>query len=459
MKVLKFGGTSVGTVESLQNVKNIVENQTEPVIVVVSALGGLTDMLIRTARAAAVGDKIYQENVASIIERHHHIIDSLVPSSRRAELLPVVDSLLDELRNIFKGISLIRDLSPRSLDIIVSYGERLSSAIIARIIEGAKLLDSRYFIKTLNKHNRHVLDADLTDRLIHASFDELSDAPVIIVPGFISTDAAGDVTNLGRGGSDYTAAILAAALDAESLEIWTDVDGFLTADPRRVNGTHVIPHLSFVEAMDLCNFGAKVIYPPTIYPVFHKNIPIYIKNTFNPSAPGTCVSDLPESATSYYSIKGVSSIPDTCLITISGSSLTDEPAIRTKIFNTLGRQGVSLFLVSQDTPQSSLAFVIRSSEQEIAIKALSEEFRNEVQTGEISSIDVTPELATLAVVGDHILESNIDLSKTIQDQFRQQGIPVFASAIAATATNLSFVIKSSDERSALQFSHDTIFSI
>ena len=290
MKVLKFGGTSVGTVESLRNVKAIVESQTEPVIVVVSALGGITDQLINTAKLAAKGDISHLESYARIVERHREVIKGIVPEALQMDVLSIVNPILEELGNIYRGVSLIKDLSDRTLDIIVSYGERLSSVIISRIINGAIHFDSRNFIKTEKRWNKHVLDNETTQKLIHEVFDTV-DFKVALVPGFISSDANGNVTNLGRGGSDYTAAILAASLNANTLEIWTDVDGFMTADPRVINGALVIDHLSFTEAMELCNFGAKVIYPPTIYPVFHKNIPILIKNTFNPDAPGTRISD------------------------------------------------------------------------------------------------------------------------------------------------------------------------
>lgn len=290
MKVLKFGGTSVGTIDSLRNVKSIVEQNDEQTIVVVSALGGLTDRLIATAKKAAEGGDAYYPDFEAMVARHHDIINGMVPAESIREVTAIADTLLGELGNIYKGVSLIKDLSPRSLDIIVSYGERLSSTIISYIIKDAVLMDSRNFIKTLDQFGKHILDNDSTQHLIHQTFDN-ADYKVAVVPGFISTDANNDITNLGRGGSDYTAAILAAALDARVLEIWTDVDGFMTADPRIIDNTYVIDHLSFIEAMELCNFGAKVIYPPTIYPVFHKNIPIYIKNTFNPTAPGTCISE------------------------------------------------------------------------------------------------------------------------------------------------------------------------
>ncbi len=340
MKVLKFGGTSVGTVESLRSVKAIVEACDEPVIVVVSALGGITDQLINTAKLAAKGDIAHLESYARIVDRHRKVIEGVVPSSDQLEVLSIVNPLLEELGNIYRGVSLIKDLSDRTLDIVVSYGERISSVIVSHVISGAVHLDSRSFIKTVKKWDKHILDNDATQPLIHAAFDHL-ESKVTVVPGFISSDAEGNVTNLGRGGSDYTAAILAAALDARVLEIWTDVDGFMTADPRVISGALVIDRLSFTEAMELCNFGAKVIYPPTIYPVFHKNIPILIKNTFNPEAPGTLISDEPQND-GEKAIKGISSINDTCLITVVGLGMVGVIGVNSRIFNSLAKNGISV---------------------------------------------------------------------------------------------------------------------
>ncbi len=287
MKVMKFGGTSVGSVNSILSVKRIVESANEPVIVVVSALGGITDKLINTSKMAAVGDSAYEGEFREIVYRHVEMIKEVIPAGeKQVSLQRQIGELLNELKDIFQGIYLIKDLSPKTSDTIVSYGERLSSIIVTALIEGAKWFDSRTFIKTERKHSKHTLDTELTNKLVKEAFQSIP--KVALVPGFISSDkTTGDVTNLGRGGSDYTAAIIAAALDAASLEIWTDVDGFMTADPRVISTAYTITELSYVEATELCNFGAKVVYPPTIYPVCHKNIPIIIKNTFNPDGVGT----------------------------------------------------------------------------------------------------------------------------------------------------------------------------
>ena len=454
MKVLKFGGTSVGTVESLSSVKKIVEGCNEPVIVVVSALGGITDQLINTAKLAAQGDKSHLDCYARIVERHNNVIAKMVPADKLEGLKAIVDPLLEELGNIYKGVSLIKDLSDRTLDIIVSYGERLSSVIISRIIKDAQHYDSRNFIKTEQQFGKHILDNDTTQKYIHATFDN-NNFKVAVVPGFISSDENGNITNLGRGGSDYTAAILAATLNASVLEIWTDVDGFMTADPRVINNTYVIDHLSFVEAMELCNFGAKVIYPPTIYPVCHKNIPIWIKNTFNPTAPGTCISEQRPSPEGK-AIKGISSINDTCLITVSGLGMVGIIGINARIFNALAKNGVSVFLVSQASSENNTSFAVKNADADLAVSVLKEEFAVELQSGEISDITPEPNLATVAIVGENMKHST-GIAGKLFNTLGRNGINVIACAQGASETNISFVIDLKNLRKALNVIHDSFF--
>ena len=454
MKVLKFGGTSVGTVESLRSVKKIVEDCNEPVIVVVSALGGITDQLINTAKLAAQGDSSHLESYSRIVERHNNVITNMVPTDKIDELKSIVNPLLEELGNIYKGVSLIKDLSDRTLDIIVSYGERLSSVIISRIIKDAQHYDSRNFIKTEKQFGKHILDNDTSQKYIHATFDN-NNFKVAVVPGFISSDENGYITNLGRGGSDYTAAILAATLNASVLEIWTDVDGFMTADPRVINNTYVIDHLSFVEAMELCNFGAKVIYPPTIYPVCHKNIPIWIKNTFNPTAPGTCISEQRPSPEGK-AIKGISSINDTCLITVSGLGMVGIIGINARIFNALAKNGVSVFLVSQASSENNTSFAVKNADADLAVSVLKEEFAVELQSGEISDITPEPNLATVAIVGENMKQST-GIAGKLFNTLGRNGINVIACAQGASETNISFVIDLKNLRKALNVIHDSFF--
>ena len=454
MKVLKFGGTSVGSVESMSSVKQIVESCHEPVIVVVSALGGITDRLIETARVAVVGGDGYESHFRAIVERHKTMVQQAVEPAKQLELLALIDPLLGELGNIFRGVSLIKDLSTKTLDTIVSYGERLSSLIVSRVIEGAIHYDARFFIKTSRQYGKHIVDFDETNKLVKRYFAELP--RVAVVPGFIASDRiTGDVTNLGRGGSDYTASILATALGASQLEIWTDVDGFMTADPRVINTAYVIEHLSFTEAMELCNFGAKVIYPPTIYPVFHKNIPILIKNTFNPSAPGTLIS-ADHSHFEGKAIKGISSINDTCLITLSGMGMVGVIGINSRIFNTLARSGVSVFLVSQASSENNTTFAVRNADADVAVRVLREEFKGEMAVGEISSIEAEKELATVAIVGEN-MKHTPGIAGKLFNVLGRNGINVIACAQGASETNISFVIARDSLRKALNVIHDSFF--
>lgn len=454
MKVLKFGGTSVGTIESLTSVKNIVEGCNEPVIVVVSALGGITDQLINTAKLAAKGDVTHYDSYISIVNRHNDVINNMVSADKIDYVKSIINPLLEELGNIYKGVSLIKDLSDRTLDIIVSYGERLSSVIISGIIKDAQHYDSRNFIKTEKQFDKHILNNDTTQQYIHATFDN-NNFKVAVVPGFISSDENGNITNLGRGGSDYTAAILAATLNASVLEIWTDVDGFMTADPRVINNTYVIDHLSFIEAMELCNFGAKVIYPPTIYPVCHKNIPIWIKNTFNPKAPGTCISEQRPSPEGK-AIKGISSINDTCLITVSGLGMVGIIGINARIFNALAKNGISVFLVSQASSENNTSFAVKNADADMAVNVLKDEFAVELQSGEISDITSEPNLATVAIVGENMKQST-GIAGKLFNTLGRNGINVIACAQGASETNISFVIDLKNLRKALNVIHDSFF--
>lgn len=455
MKVLKFGGTSVGTVKSLTHVKRIVESEEEPVIVVVSALGGITDMLIATARMASKGDTSYLQNYAKIIERHNDVINGMVPKDKLLDVHSVVDPLLEELGNIYRGVALIKDLSSRSLDIIVSYGERLSSAIISRIIDSAQYFDSRNFIKTVRQFNKHMVDFPTTESLVRSVFDRFS-GKVAVVPGFISSDKEnGDITNLGRGGSDYTASIIAASLNARLLEIWTDVDGFMTADPRVISNAYVIDQLSFVEAMELCNFGAKVVYPPTIYPVFHKNIPIIIKNTFNSAAPGTKISNDVVHEDSR-AIKGISSISDTSLVTVSGLGMVGVIGINSRIFQCLAQNGISVFLVSQASSEHNTTFALKSDDADLAVAVLNKEFEKEIEIGEITSITAEKNLATVAVVGEN-MKHTPGIAGKLFNSLGRSGISVIACAQGASETNISFVVNGDNLRKTLNVIHDSFF--
>jgi len=454
MKVLKFGGTSVGSIESIQNVKKIAEAHQEPIIVVVSALGGITDQLLKTARMAVAGDSGYLQEIETIVNRHYNVIEGVVLADKKAETRQMVNELLDELTNIYKGVFLIRDLSPKTNDMIVSYGERMSSVIVSNAISEAKLYDSREFIKTDTQFGKHNCNFGLTNKLVKETFTELP--PIALIPGFVSTDSVtGEITNLGRGGSDYTAAIVAAALQADILEIWTDVDGFLTADPRIISNAYVIDKLSFVEAMELCNFGAKVIFPPTIYPVYHKNIPIVIKNTFNPDAPGTFISrDMVGDKKK--AIKGISSINDACLITVQGLGMVGVIGVNFRIFRALAKSGISVFLVSQAASENNTSFGVRNADADLAVKVLKEEFEHEISIGEINDIKAEKDLACVAIVGEN-MKHTPGIAGKLFGTLGRNGINVIACAQGASETNISFVIRVDSLKKALNVIHESFF--
>ena len=455
MKVLKFGGTSVGSVESILRVKKIVEAQSEPVIVVVSALGGITDKLIRTGQMAVEGNVQYVQSFSEIASRHEEMIESVVPEGERREtLLVTVRSLLEELRSIYQGVFLIRDLSSKTQAAIVSYGERMSSRIVAAIIKDSEWLDSREFIKTERQGTKNVLATELTNELVTTHFSPLT-SHITVMGGFISTDKdSGEITNLGRGGSDYTASILAAALGASVLEIWTDVDGFMTADPRVIQTAYTIPELTYVEAMELCNFGAKVVYPPTIYPVCVKNIPILIKNTFNPDGEGTVIKSEVKDDTR--SIKGISSIKGTSLITVAGLSMVGVIGVNRRIFSRLAENGISVFMVSQASSENSTSIGVRAEDCDAACRVLNLEFEKEIADGRMFPMQAESGLATVAVVGEN-MKHTPGIAGKLFGTLGRSGISVIACAQGASETNISFVIDEKFLRKALNSIHDSFF--
>ncbi len=457
MKVMKFGGTSVGSVNSILNLKSIVETaaRLENVIVVVSALGGITDKLIKTAELAVNSDGTFKEEFQQIVARHHELIYSIIQDeAERMPLLLEVDKLLNELDNIYQGLALINNMTPKSEATIVSYGERLSSRIVTALIEGAVRYNARKFIKTEVKHGKNILASEETDRFIHEHFDNSNDR-IVIVPGFIAQDKdSEEITNLGRGGSDYTAAIIAATLKADMLEIWTDVDGFMTADPRVINNAYTIHHLSYVEATELCNFGAKVVYPPTIYPVFKANIPIKIKNTFNPESEGTIIDAHSEDEGRL--IKGISSINDTDLLTVQGLGMVGVVGVNHRIFQALANAGISVFLVAQASSENSTSLGLRHVDSAKACEVLNKEFEKEISMGLMESVHATSDLSTVAIVGENMRHNAGIIGKLFQTLGRN-GINVIACAQGGQETNISFVIESDLLRKTLNVIHDSFF--
>ena len=460
MKVMKFGGTSVGSVKSILSLKKIVEAEarTQSVVVVVSALDGITDKLIATSRMAANGDGEWKMNFDAIVARHHEMIDTIITDEKkRADLLVKVNSLFHQLNSIYYGVFLIRDLSKKTEDAIVSYGERLSSNIVATLLENGVRMNSRDFIRTVNKNGKNVLDAELTYKLVRDILSPLAGktGTVMVVPGFIARDSdSHETTNLGRGGSDYTAAIIAAAMDADVLEIWTDVDGFMTADPKVIQTAYTINELSYVEAMELCNFGAKVIYPPTIYPVCVKNIPIKVKNTFNPDHPGTLIKNKIDD--DLKPIKGISSIKGTTLITVTGLSMVGVIGVNRRIFTTLANKGISVFMVSQASSENSTSIGVRDEDAQAAVEVLNEEFAKEIETGAMYPMQAESGLATIAIVGEN-MKHTPGIAGKLFGTLGRSGISVIACAQGASETNISFVVDGRFLRKSLNVLHDSFF--
>ena len=456
MKVLKFGGTSVGSVKSILSLKDIVEKESkhQEVVVVVSALGGITDQLLKTSRLALKGDERWKDEFHAMVERHHKMIDTAITDTDdREELFNKVDQLFDQLQSLYYGVYLIHDLSNKTQDAIVSYGERLSSYIVAKLIRGSKWLDSRKFIKTQDTHGKRSLDSELTYKLVQEAFADLP--RISVVGGFISSDRdTNEITNLGRGGSDYTASIIAAALNADMLEIWTDVDGFMTADPRVIKTAYTINELSYIEAMELCNFGAKVIYPPTIYPVCVKNIPIRVKNTFNPSSKGTIIKQKIEN--DQKPIKGISSISGTTLITITGLSMVGVVGVNRRIFTSLANNGISVFMVSQASSENSTSIGVRDADADEAVNVLNEEFHAEIEDGRMFPMHAESGLATIAIVGENMKHA-AGIAGKLFGTLGRSGISVIACAQGASETNISFVVESRYLRKSLNVLHDSFF--
>ena len=458
MKVMKFGGTSVGSVKSILSLKKIVETEarTQPVVVVVSALDGITDKLIATSRMAQQGDEHYREEFDAMVTRHHQMIEAIIQDEKkRIDLFNNIDQLFEQLKSIYFGVFLIHDLSKKTEDAIVSYGERLSSHIVAAMVKNGVRMNSRDFIRTQKKQGKHVIDADLTTELVKENFKDLNDKTIYVVPGFIARDRdSHETTNLGRGGSDYTASIIAAVLNAEVLEIWTDVDGFMTADPKVIKTAYTINELSYIEAMELCNFGAKVIYPPTIYPVCVKNIPIRVKNTFNPEHPGTLIKAKIDN--DQKPIKGISSIKGTTLITVTGLSMVGVIGVNRRIFTTLANKGISVFMVSQASSENSTSIGVRDEDASAAAEALNAEFAKEIETGAMFPMQVESGLATIAIVGENMKQTP-GIAGKLFGTLGRSGISVIACAQGASETNISFVVDGKFLRKSLNVLHDSFF--
>ena len=454
MKVLKFGGTSVGSVDSIHQIQHIISQQTDDCVVVVSALGGVTDLLLKAAHMALDTNEEYMTIYQQIRQRHIDMVNTLIENSTvRQMLVHELERILDELRSILFGVHLVCDLSPKTEAAIVSYGERMSSRIITAALPGAVRKNSLQFIRTEHKQGQILLNTELTEQLIHEAFSPMPHLSVC--PGFISKDSkTEEITNLGRGGSDYTASILAATLNAEVLEIWTDVNGFMTADPRLIPDAYTIQSLSYVEATELCNFGAKVVYPPTIYPVCAKNIPIRILNTFCPDNAGTIIQS--SIAHDAHYVCGLSSIRDVAMITVSGLSMVGVIGVNQRIFGALANAGVSVFLVSQASSENSTTLGVQEKDCDVAVEALTREFAEEIKVGSMYPMLVQQGLAAVSIVGEK-MKNMPGIAGKLFGTLGRNGISVIAFAQGAKETNISFVIPQQQLAKTMNVLHDSFF--
>ena len=453
MKVLKFGGTSVGSAENIQRVKEILMGQDDDAIVVVSALGGITDKILSAAKMAAIGTGYFQAELTEINTRHYETIEKLFAEDMQADIKAKTTVLLEELERIIHGVSLIGELTPKTLDKIGGFGERLSSLIISEYITESKWFDSSKLIRTNSDFGKAIVDFSITNSLIEQAFTSFKG--IAIIPGFIASNEAGDYTTLGRGGSDYTGAIMAAAVDAASLEIWTDVNGFMTADPRVISKAYTIKTLSYSEAMELSHFGAKVIYPPTILPVYKKGIPVHIKNTMEPAAEGTLITDSKLNGKDL-PIKGISSISNITLITIQGLGMVGVTGISARLFGALARQNVNVILISQASSENSISFAIDSSSSAKAEAAIRQEFDREIQLDQINKITIEDNLAIVAIVGENMKHAT-GVAGKLFNTIGKNGINIIAIAQGASELNISWVVKVSDLRKTLNVVHESFF--
>lgn len=451
MKILKFGGTSVGSEENIRKIKEIVFSQNESIIVIVSAFGGLTDQLLSTAKAAASGVNPANQ-LTSIWRRHEEMVNGLIVDENKESALIAVKSLFEELEKIIQGVKLTGELTPKTLDKILGFGERMSSLVISRYLD-VPLIDSSKVIRTDKHYGKANVDFQITYDLIKKAWSPLD--RVTLAPGFISSGSDGSMTTLGRGGSDYTAALFAAALDASQLEIWTDVDGFMTADPRMISKAYTIPMLTYSEAMELSHFGAKVIYPPTILPVYKKGIPIHIKNTLNPEGEGTLICQTVP-FTKDHPIKGISSISGITLFTVQGLGMVGVTGISMRLFGALAREDINVILISQASSENSISFAIETNYSEKAFHSLSIEFERELASGAINKLLLEKDLSIVAIVGENMKHSAGIAGKLFQT-IGKNGVNVIAIAQGASEQNISWVVKDSDLKKTLNVVHESFF--
>ncbi len=464
MQVLKFGGTSVGSVESIRQVIEIIDTHRQngdQIAVVFSAMGGITNQLIEIGRMAISGEPDYMELVRRIEDRHFNIVKALIPVKEQGKVVAHVRGIVNELEDLLRGVSLIRELTPRTHDLITSFGERLSTTVITECVRSrgipAQFCDARQLIKTDAQFGHAEVNYPLTNELIQEYFAKHSDRPGTAIPmitGFIGSTEKNETTTLGRGGSDYTASILGAALNASIIDIWTDVDGMMTADPRKVPNAFNIPTITYAEAMELSHFGAKVIYPPSLQPAFAQNIPIRVLNTFNPTHEGTVVSRTADRR--QYTITGISSIDDIALVNLQGSGMIGVAGVSAKLFGVLAAHKISVILISQASSEHSICFAIDPRGAEDVKAILDAEFATEIEQGHIDSVVIERDLSVIATVGEGMRKSS-GIAGKLFSVLGKNGVNIVAVAQGSSEINISVVINRNNLSKALNALHNIFF--
>ena len=459
MKVLKFGGSSVGNVNRVEQVINILIeryiNKKQKIAVVFSAFQGVTDKLIEIGNLAYKRNAGYKKELEQLIERHYDTAFKLNPANKQNEINGLLEPFFKELKEVLHGIFLVKELSPRTLDYIMSFGEKLSSSIICFSLYGkgveSEYLDASKLIKTDDSFGNANVDFKLTGRNISNYFKKHN--KLQIITGFISSTAKNEITTLGRGGSDLTASIFGAALNAKVIEIWTDVDGILTADPRKVKKAFPLPSVTYEEAMELSHFGAKVIYPPTLLPALQKKIKIVIKNTFNPDFPGTDV--LEKEASTDFTIKGISSIDDITLVRVQGGGMVGVKGIAGRLFTALARHDVNIIMITQASSEHTICFAVPPKYGAVSKKAIEDEFKLEIIEGKIGEVKVEEHLSIIAVVGENMRHTP-GISGKVFQALGKNGINIIAIAQGSSELNISLVINKNNLSSALNVLHKAL---
>ena len=460
MQVLKFGGTSVANAENINKVSSIVQKklETDKTIVVVSALGGVTDLLLKCGNMAAKGDAGYKQLLQEITQRHLATVKSLLPVTNQSSILSQVMQQCNEIEDVCNGVFLLQELSARTKDKIVSYGELLSSQIISAYLTCTGVqntwVNARALVSTDSNFTKANVDFETTNKKINDFFAE-QEARLFIVPGFISSDSEGYPTTLGRGGSDFTAAIFGAALNADLVEIWTDVSGMMTADPRLVPNAKPISNISYHEAMELSHFGAKVIYPPTIQPLLRKNIPVWVKNTFAPDDHGTVIQNVAEQVNGNI-IRGISSINRIALLSLEGSSMVGIPGFSKRLFEALANNSINVILITQASSEHSICVGVDESAADLAKQVIDQTFGYEIETGKVNPLSIEKDLAIVALVGDN-MKSHPGTSGKMFGALGRNGVNVRAIAQGSSERNISAVIASEDVKKAINVLHEEFF--